>query len=71
MTSVPNRGTAANDTPPGALPEWLTQSLRCPRTGAELVAETNSAGEVELVTPAGVEPQYRYQVESGVPILLP
>ena len=65
MTAVPA------DHAPHALPTWVAQSLRCPRTGAVLVPETNTAGETELVTPADVEPRHRYRVEAGVPILLP
>lgn len=52
------------------LPQWLKDSLRCPRTGVPLVEEPADGGARLIARPEGGEP-IRYEVDNGVPILLP
>lgn len=52
------------------IPSWLKNQLRCPVTGVELVEETEADGSVLVARPQGQEPIY-YQVDNGVPVLLP
>lgn len=52
------------------LPAWLAESLRCPRTGVPLEVEVIDGRSVLVGYPGGEEP-VRYEIENGVPILLP
>lgn len=52
------------------LPPWLGERLRCPQTGAALAEESRAGVAVYVARPEGKAPIY-YEVDNGVPILLP
>lgn len=53
-----------------SLPQWLKDSLRCPSTGLPLEAGTFEGRAVLVARPEGQEALY-YEIDNGVPILLP
>ncbi|MCL2424315.1 MAG: hypothetical protein FWD11_10570 [Micrococcales bacterium] len=49
--------------------DWVLDLLRCPVTGARLVARTGPDGDVELVG-TDADRTLAYPVRGGVPVLL-
>ena len=58
----------ADSTIPG-LEDWVAEGLRCPVTGATLVATTGPEGQLELHSTDPQRP-LAYPVRDGIPVLL-
>lgn len=52
------------------LPNWLRAQLRCPQSGMPLLDEERDGQPVLVARPAGETPLV-YEIDNGVPVLLP
>lgn len=52
------------------VPSWLEEHLQCPQTGVPLVEEIHEGRAVYVARPGGGDPLY-YDIDNGVPVLLP
>ncbi len=52
------------------IPNWLSEQLRCPQTGLPLTEEIRDGRPVLVAKPEGAD-ELVYEIDSGVPILLP